>query len=114
VIESGGWCAREGAGVEKCGPQSHGGDAVAVSSRDALDIRRPGNALAEDCKPAATLSNPDPDHKDKRRDRDYDRRSVYHSYRDRYEPDSRRYRNQDWTNAQPRDRDHPAVTKDDD
>jgi hypothetical protein len=32
-------------------------------------------------------------------DRGYDWRSVYHSYRNRYEPDSRRYRNQDRTNA---------------
>jgi hypothetical protein len=62
-------------------------------------LAAPGNALAEDGKPDATLSNPDPDHKNKRRDRGYDWRSVYHSYRDRYD--------HDWTNAERRDREHP-------
>jgi hypothetical protein len=75
-------------------------------------LAAPRNAFAEDGKPAATLSNSsadDKDNKDKRRDRGYgyDWRSVYHSYRDRYEPDSRRYRNQDWTSAKHREGDHP-------
>ena len=51
-------------------------------------LAAPGNAFAEDGKPAATLSNRNADDKDKRRDRGYDWRSVYRSYRDRYEPDS--------------------------
>jgi hypothetical protein len=70
-------------------------------------LAAPGNAFAEDGKPAATLSNPNADDKDKRRDRGYDWRSVYRSYRDRYESDSRRYRNQDWSNAERREGDHP-------
>lgn len=70
-------------------------------------LAAPSNAFAEDGKPAATLSNPDADHKDKRRDRGYDWRSFYNYYPDRNEPNSRRYRNQDWTNAEHRERDHP-------
>ncbi len=70
-------------------------------------LAAPGNAFAEDGKPAATLSKPNADDKDKRRDRGYDWRSIYRSYRDRYEPDSRRYRNQDWSNAEHREGDYP-------
>jgi hypothetical protein len=59
----------------------------------------PGKASAEDGKAAATPSSPDPDHKDKRRKRNYDWSSAYHYYRDRYEPDHERHG--DRTGAKP-------------
>jgi hypothetical protein len=88
--------------------------AVAACALAGGSLAAPRNAFAEDGKPTATQSNPNADDKDKRRDRGYDWRSVYRSYRDHYEPDSRRYRNHDWTNAAHRDGDPPRRNRKDD